>query len=169
MIVFPLYAILVWWITWKLPARWMRLLFIPAAVGLEMLVASYLIYRFPRPDIEPPPIWLMSPAWGYGGLLASVCLLITFAKPHEDHLCHACGYDLAGNELGVCPECGTVARCRNCRHPLVQHDFGDCPHCKEPFPRFLPVSTLTENTAPRPARDSGKLIEKYISHIHENA
>ena len=22
-------------------------------------------------------------------------------------LCHSCGYDLTGNESGICPECGT--------------------------------------------------------------
>ncbi|MEM1423348.1 MAG: hypothetical protein AAGH64_05020 [Planctomycetota bacterium] len=169
MIVFPLYAVLAWWITWMLPARWMRLAFIPIVVAVEMIIATILIYRFPRPADEPPPLWLLNPAWGYGALLAAGCLLITFAKPRPDHLCHACGYDLSGNEFGICPECGAVARCRNCKQLLVHDDFGPCPNCKEPFPRFAPVSKVKDDDerAPREHRDTSKLIKKYVEHAGE--
>ena len=26
----------------------------------------------------------------------------------DDILCYSCGYDLTGNESGICPECGTA-------------------------------------------------------------
>ena len=169
MIIFPLYAVIVWWITWVLPARWMRLPFLPLAVALEMVIAAYLLYRFPRPTGEPPPIWLHHPAWAYGALLAAGCLLITFANPKPDHLCHSCGYDMTGNELGICPECGTVMRCRACGHELVHKDFGPCRNCREPFPRYAPVSKVKgEDDTPREARDTDKLIKKYVEHTRAN-
>jgi hypothetical protein len=167
-IIFPLYALVVWWVTWWLPARWMRVAFVVGAVAIELVVSKLLILHVPRPDLEPDPIWLMGPAWGYGLLLLGVGLLIAFVKPRPDHLCHACGYDLSGNELGVCPECGAVARCRACKEPLVHDDFGPCPACREPFPRFAPFSNAKEEEARAP-RDTGKLIEKYVEHTRETA
>ena len=57
--------------------------------------------------------------WGDLVLDVAICLvagtavglvLSKFADPnrHIDYLCKACGYDLRGMELDVCPECGTT-------------------------------------------------------------
>jgi len=169
-LLFPLYAVIVWWAVYKLPWTWLRLAFIPASLIPVFVFSTVCIYMIPLPDHEPRPVWLMYIVYAYGALLASVSLLITFVRPRADHLCHACGYDLSGTDLGICPECGAVARCRNCRHPLVHEDFGPCPHCAEPFPRFAPVSKVrTDDDDPRPAKDRGALIKRYFEHHHPSA
>lgn len=168
MIIFPLYALVVWFVLWRLPARWLRLLFIPVALVPVGVITSICIYSLPLPPHEPRPTWLFSMAYAYAGLLAAVGVLIAFVKPAPDHVCHACNYDLSGSELGICPECGAVAKCRNCRNALVHEDFGPCPHCKEPFPRYAPFSNAAHDDTPEP-RDRAKLIGRYLEHTRGSA
>ena len=45
----------------------------------------------------------------------ALCLTVSGAawippRRRERGVCHKCGYDLAGNTTGVCPECGETAR-----------------------------------------------------------
>jgi hypothetical protein len=55
------------------------------------------------------PIWLLSLIFG---LLPAARLYRRLRPKHPPGHCRRCGYDLTGNESGVCPECGTIASAR---------------------------------------------------------
>ena len=64
----------------------------------------------PRPD--NPSVLIGSVAWGYSAaaVLAGPGIVLAIWLAHRrrprPRRCDACGYDLTGNESGVCPECG---------------------------------------------------------------
>ena len=67
----------------------------------------------PRVDKPAAGVAITIPGWIAGVLLAGYPVWTLFAKPVRNHLrhrrglCVQCGYNLAGNTIGVCPECGT--------------------------------------------------------------
>ncbi len=170
MVIFPLYAITVWLIIWRLPTRWMRALATVLAVLPVWVVSNICVYYLPLPPKEPRPEWLLILTFGYAGLILLVGGMMSFITRRRDEECHKCGYDMSGNELGVCPECGTPVRCRVCHHMLVHEDFGPCHNCGEPFPRFAPIERVPEApTAARTQTDQREAIERYTQTQRERA
>ena len=47
--------------------------------------------------------------------------------------CTTCGYNLQGNQTGVCPECGQAVRCRVCGYEWTGPPGDACPECEHPF------------------------------------
>lgn len=48
-------------------------------------------------------------AYAYCGVVTLVGLMIACqARARRPLACHRCGYDLSGNESGICPECGRL-------------------------------------------------------------
>ena len=70
--------------------------------------------QFPRPllPLHPIPLGFTLDTLFYAALLAALFLapprLRRFLRLRRG-LCPACGYDLAGNTTGICPECGAAA------------------------------------------------------------
>lgn len=168
MVIFPLYAIAVWIGIWFLPRRWMRAIATVLAVFPVWVVSSLCVYYLPLPAHEPRPEWLLILTFAYSGLILLVGGMMSFIPRRRDEECHKCGYDLTGNELGVCPECGTVVRCRVCYHMLVADDFGPCTHCGEPFPRFAPIERVPDTDPPvRTPANKALAVERYIKTQRE--
>jgi predicted RNA-binding Zn-ribbon protein involved in translation (DUF1610 family) len=80
---------------------------------------------------RPGFFWTVIVTWFFFPLVAPMlAALRVYHFRHRRHLrdrleagrCHACGYDLAGNVSGICPECGmTIAR-RTARGPrFISH------------------------------------------------
>jgi len=81
-----------------------------ASTGLECLPATEWNWSGWLPRIDRPspgggfvtlPVWLLALP-----LLFPTLLQITRPARSLATACNSCGYDLTGNESGVCPECG---------------------------------------------------------------
>lgn len=167
MIVLPLYAVLVWSAMYFFRRR-----LIGYAVWclswLPVFAATYLcIQHMPLPDHEPRPVWLYGIAASYGVLIMLVGGIIVIQRDRHDHHCHHCGYDLAGNRLGLCPECGTPMRCHACHALQTREDHDACHVCGTAYfelPESPSRVTQPEIPAPRPSRER---IERYVQAVAE--
>lgn len=63
--------------------------------------------------------------------IAGISLLFwrRFRRKFAPGYCDSCGYGLAGNTSGRCPECGAVVRCAKCGFDLQHSVGGRCPEC----------------------------------------
>ena len=53
-------------------------------------------------------LWLVMIVCAPFPLIVIIRTWLRFRNRRREGLCLSCGYDLTGNESGVCPECGTV-------------------------------------------------------------
>lgn len=57
-------------------------------------------------------IWLFVPFWlPFFAFAIPTIILLLHGRLKTEGCCLECGYDLTGNESGVCPECGTEIQC----------------------------------------------------------
>lgn len=110
MIFLMLYALAIWIAVFLIRRKWLRILVLTGAASIVPLAAHTLIHlletNLARPD-QAPLAWLSVVGDTYAALVFAVGLFIALtAKRKEPHDCRACGYDLAGNTSGACPECG---------------------------------------------------------------
>jgi len=106
MIIFSLYALLVWCGAYHWRRSWRGFC---AAFGGAVFVL---------PAIDPlvyvawllageRPTWLFAFFYAYAGALVLVGLMLaSLPRREEVHPCDSCGYELAGIDVRVCPECG---------------------------------------------------------------
>lgn len=77
-----------------------ELVLVSAATGILLVFAL-----LPNPrggGFDLPHLWAISPL-----PIAIVLFWLGLGmRPRPEHRCRSCGYDLTGNESGVCPECG---------------------------------------------------------------
>ena len=83
-----------------------------------LLVSGYLAYRLRQGHYDQPGDWVYLLPWVAGALAYGCWLPTYFSRKWSPRLikalrelgyCVACGYNLAGNESGICPECGEAA------------------------------------------------------------
>lgn len=109
MIVLVIYVGAVWALAHWLRRRWQG--FVVAALSVFPVVGAAAAL----PSLLGIGVSMSSPAMAalpaaYAGLVCAGAALIA-AQPRRPAVgCSGCGYDLAGNTLGVCPECGTPTR-----------------------------------------------------------
>jgi len=78
-------------------------LIVGAGVGAFLLSRSqgglknHLVFGF----------WLIVGCGLFLMVIVGTILILTGSRPVPQGTCAACGYNLEGNESGVCPECGT--------------------------------------------------------------
>ncbi len=106
MIIFSIYALVIWWAAYHGRRTWRGF---AAALG----GGSFVL-----PAIDPlvyvawllageRPTWLFVFFYAYAGVLVLVGLMLAvLPRRDEVHPCDACGYELAGIDARVCPECG---------------------------------------------------------------
>ena len=85
-----------------------------AVLAMVACVACYAVaaYAVATRQVSRPPVFLLV-------VVATLAVLWVLYRPYEAYLlrlerqakglCVACGYDLAGNVSGKCPECGQPA------------------------------------------------------------
>lgn len=99
----------VWWLAHWLRRRWIGF----AVAGLSVFPVAAAAAALP--ELLGIGVSMRSPAMAtlpiaYAGLVCAGAALIA-AQPRRPAVgCSGCGYDLAGNTLGVCPECGAPTR-----------------------------------------------------------
>lgn len=104
-----LYLGAVWWLAHWLRRRWIGF----AVAGLSVFPVAAAAAALP--GLLGIGVSMRSPAMAtlpiaYAGLVCAGAALIA-AQPRRPAVgCTGCGYDLAGNTLGVCPECGAPTR-----------------------------------------------------------
>lgn len=117
MLVFPIYAVLVWAAAMHWRRRWPSFALVTAGV-LVLVLGQRLVFRFGEhlaPQYRHLFILLVPYTILMGSMGYFICLLPR--RVHETE-CRGCGYDLAGlNPLGLsCPECGAEWRGRGSAH-----------------------------------------------------
>ena len=109
MIVFILYLVAIWGLAHWFRRRWQG--YAIALLSVFPVAAAALML----PGLLNIGVSMASPALAalpaaYAVLVCAGALLIA-AQPRRPAVgCGSCGYDLAGNTSGVCPECGVVVR-----------------------------------------------------------
>jgi len=106
MIVFTLYALLVWSAAFAGRRSWRGFAAALGGAALVLPAADPLVYVLWW-ALGEKPIWLFPFFYGYAGALALAGTMLA-CLPRRDELrpCENCGYELAGIRAGVCPECG---------------------------------------------------------------
>ena len=82
------------------------------AFGTDWYVpGGFGVYPIPFYGSGGASRWLYVPFWPLVVLAAGwiACPAVRSWNRHRLGLCSRCGYDLTGNESGVCPECGTIS------------------------------------------------------------
>lgn len=106
MILLALYAMAIWMIAFKHRRRWIAWAALLAGVPLIPLVAFADVHMVGALTGENVT-FLYIPAFVFAAVIALVGVMLALLRPPlPDHVCATCGYDLRGNVLGVCPECG---------------------------------------------------------------
>jgi hypothetical protein len=80
----------------------------PALFPKPLLIRAPRGWRWTfRFDSAPVGMIVVVPLWApWVGLLLSTFWLWRLDRPRPPEVCAKCGYDLTGNTIGVCPECG---------------------------------------------------------------
>ncbi len=106
MIIFSIYALLIWWGAYTGRRTWR---------GFSVAIAGAVVVL---PAIDPlvylawmmmgeRPNWLFIFFYAYSAVIALAgVFLATMPRADANRPCHKCGYDLHGIDAGVCPECG---------------------------------------------------------------
>lgn len=111
MLIFPIFAVIVWALTMRWRRRWPAFVIVTVAVGTLLLLTRLLVayeYLLPRETRLVHEL-----LWPYIGLLALVGYYIAcLPRRPGEHACPTCHYDLRGlNPRGLsCPECGAEWR-----------------------------------------------------------
>jgi hypothetical protein len=118
MVVFPIYAVLIWALTWRFRRSWLAYVTVFAGVlGVAVLAALHRFTELVFPvNVSGPffPLLLLTEAV----FVLVVGVYIACLPLHRvDRPCRACGYELAGLEEAnpTCPECGTAHAARKVR------------------------------------------------------
>ncbi|MCA9292679.1 MAG: hypothetical protein KDA20_02565 [Phycisphaerales bacterium] len=121
MIIPVAYAAFVWIVLYTYRGRWLAILLLllslipPAALTLTASFAARQGNALPSHNFFVNNLAGMGMIFhiftgSYAAVLFSVGLVIAVQKPvdRSSLQCLSCGYDLAGNETGECPECGVM-------------------------------------------------------------
>lgn len=121
MIIPTAYAVLVWIMLYAHRGRWQALLLLLISMIPPAVLTVSLSYAARQGNDLPSANFFINNLAGMGMIfhiftgsftliLFSVGLVIAVQKPRLHHAfeCTACGYDLAGNETGECPECAVM-------------------------------------------------------------
>jgi len=147
-ILFPIYAISIWFSIAAMRRSWIGLA-IAMVSAFPVLAMSYVCIQFiPLKPGEPRPEWLYFVSGAYAIVVAGIGLSIALSgRGRLPTDCHACGYDLRGVGTNICPECGTSRRCTACHAPLPCGPAGRCARCRLPY-SIAPV--VHQDPAPKP-------------------
>ncbi len=109
MILFVLYALLIWFGTSKFRRRWPAFAILAAGVGLVLILHRVFLDLIVSPGPGMMPAWIYVAIWPYAGLILLVGLIFALSGPlPQREGCRRCGYDLTGLTHRRCPECGYV-------------------------------------------------------------
>lgn len=123
MILFPVYAVLVWAMAWRWRRSWLgyaAVLMGLLGTGLLGLLFRFSVMVFPT-DLEGPlfPLLLATEA---ATVLVVGAFIVCLPRHRVDRPCRGCHYELSGleDENPTCPECGMAhaakkVRLRHCR------------------------------------------------------
>jgi hypothetical protein len=140
------YAVLVWIILYAHRGRWLAIVLLAVALippATLTITASFLARQgneLPSTNFFVNNLAGMGVIFhvftgGYAVILFAVGLVIAVQQPRlrSAFECLTCGYDLAGNETGVCPECAAMVSYdqierlahepHRARHPGAAPDF----------------------------------------------
>ncbi|HMN39224.1 MAG TPA: hypothetical protein PKE29_00145 [Phycisphaerales bacterium] len=112
MLIFPIFATLVWALAMYWRRRWPSFAIVSAS--LVLLLGVSRIFAAWHEHLPPMSHLFYELLWPYIGLIGAIgyyiCLLPR--RPSGDLYCRSCGYHLAGlNPAGLnCPECGAQWR-----------------------------------------------------------
>lgn len=171
MVLFPLYAILVWSFSWRFRRSWIA--FAAVAVGVLGVVLVGMLHRLSG-VIFPTLVnaRLFSMLLGVEGACILVVGFYIALLPRQriDLPCRRCGYELSGLDEPnpVCPECGlphAVRRvkpkpCRGCGAVLfvARGDNPSCAHCHLDHAAFVPSTTRTDHAV--------VVFERLVAALH---
>jgi Zn finger protein HypA/HybF involved in hydrogenase expression len=141
-LLFPLYALAVWFCAW----RWRRRVwgFLSVVVGVLTLATLAMLDRRVRAWLgagDTPFTSFQFLLWGEAAIVVIVGTFICFLPRHRSDLpCRKCGYELAGLEQHnpTCPECGLAhaafkvreRTCQTCRQRvLIDAVRASCDKC----------------------------------------
>lgn len=139
MIVFPLYAVLIWALTWRFRRSWLGYVTVVAGVvGVAILAGLHHYTELVFPVTVSGPLIPMMLAVEAGFVLVVGVYIASLPLERVERPCRGCRYELAGLEEAnpTCPECGMAhaahkvkARaCRRCGVALFVAK-GDNPVC----------------------------------------
>lgn len=123
MFIFPLYAVLVWYLAAKYRRRWQGFAIVAASVLLIVLVGFFHAWlgevtrgRFQVGNMR---IILI----GYGALIGFIGLFIACLGREQPWHCQFCGYNLLGHAEANprCPECGRVSALKKFARGLCRY------------------------------------------------
>lgn len=110
MIVFTLYALLVWAAAFHGRRTWRGYAVALGGAAVVLPAIDPLVYVVWW-ALGERPTWLFPFFYGYAGVIALAgVMLASVARRDEKHPCASCGYELAGISAGLCPECGQAIR-----------------------------------------------------------
>ncbi len=109
MLIFPIFAVLIWSLAMQWRRQWPSFAIVSAAV--VMLLGMLRIFDAWHEHLPPMVEVLYEFMWPYIGLTAGIGYYICFLpRPPTEMQCKHCRYDLTGLDLRdlKCPECGEV-------------------------------------------------------------
>ncbi len=106
MIILSIYAMVVWSLAAAFRRTWKGYAFVAAGAAFVLPLVDPLVYLVWW-WLGEKPTWVFPFLYAYAALLAVMgTFLASLPKKHAGRRCVRCGYDLAGNVTGACPECG---------------------------------------------------------------
>jgi hypothetical protein len=141
-ILFPIYAVLVWALAWRWRRSWLG--YVAVLMGLLGVGLLGLLYRFSvmvYPAYLEGPIFPLLLATEAVTVLVVGTFIVCLPRHRVDRPCRRCRYELSGleEENPTCPECGIAhaarkvrpRRCRRCASVLyaARGDNPPCPAC----------------------------------------
>lgn len=117
MLIFPIFAVIVWALAMHWRRQWPS--FAIVSLALALLLAMLKIFDAWHEHLPPMALILYELLWPYIGLTAAIGYYIcVLPRPPTEMQCRRCRYDLSGlNHTRLnCPECGTPWRGKGSEH-----------------------------------------------------
>ncbi|MEQ9616583.1 MAG: hypothetical protein RLN60_00965 [Phycisphaerales bacterium] len=106
--IFLLYAVVVWYLSFRYRRRWRAVFVLGIGVPLVPFVLRLYYLIFTGRFFTPEALMMDLISLAYAGVLLLIgAFLALIPREHASFPCKYCRYDLIGNITGRCPECGS--------------------------------------------------------------